>query len=313
MRLLRVILMTGVVLLVNQATTTAGEVAFRFDPPDGTRYVETVRVSRTRSGGGPGVATDAIEWRRRIEISRTPEGYVVTATPLSVERQRDGAPAVAERGSDTARSSALDDPVLAAWAQESIHYDLDAEGRLLRVRGCEVIAGRLQEQLAPQVAGAVAETITPEALAAQEMAAWNERIGWLVGRSAAIGEPAIETAPLPLPDGGSAMYDVTIMPIETAASGVRVQVIYSAQAGPALAPAAEAVALVSDLLASGRSAVIKGAYLSGSVERVVDPAMLLPMEETATRLITLPIEAPEGGRTTVTFDEQLRYTFEYES
>lgn len=301
-RLLGILTIVGMGWWGLQGIAAAETVAFRFEPPDGTRYVETVRVSRTRSGGGPGVTTDAVEWRRRIEIARTPEGYAVTAMPLSGSRMRDG--------------QSVEDPALAAWLQTTLIYDLDAEGRLLRVQGCEGFAGRLHQSLVPTVAEAVAASITPEALAAQETAAWNERIGWLVGRSAAIGEVVSETAALPLPDGGSAVYDVTIMPLEPVVSGtrqgVRVQVLYSAQAGPALAPAAEAIALVTDLLATGRSAVITGIYLSGSVERVVDPATLLPIEETATRLVTLPIEAPEGGRTTITFDEQLRYTFEYE-
>ena len=173
------------------------EVTFNFNPPDDTRFVETLRHTKTITAEGliePTVET--IESKVKCVIRKTDFGCSVTITPPepSIKASEDMSGML---------TSMLSNMVLT--------FDLDAQGRLLRVRGTEVVTEMMKQILSKDMMDLILIIYGQSGKSFEEIAEqsavdnWNNRamLGIFVGKTFVLNKTYSGTGKLPIPTGGS--------------------------------------------------------------------------------------------------------------
>ncbi len=178
-------------------TAAAQEVRFRFDPPDDfPAYISTFKSKQTTDMGALGKQTRASEGRAKITVEKNPDGYSVTFAPLSFTMTVDGEP--------------VENPILSFVQNITVTYELDADGKLVEIRGFE---GLFEEFMASLPAGLppnIAEVVNEQAFRNKTVQEWQGRIGQFVGADVEIGELWATVDEMPLPTGESmAFYSLT--------------------------------------------------------------------------------------------------------
>lgn len=120
----------GLVLLCSAASAQA-QIIIRFEPQPGTAFIERSRSTRTVEEAGKSAVTHTMVADTRYVIRADAQGgYTLTSTPLNPPDLRPDA--------DTAA-------VLAGMISSmELHWDLDADGRLVRVRGLQAALSQLE-------------------------------------------------------------------------------------------------------------------------------------------------------------------------
>lgn len=173
------------------------EVTFHFNPPDGTRFVETMRYTKTITAEGliePTVETT--ESKLKYVISKTDFGCSVVITPIepSIKASEDMSGML---------SSMLSNMVLT--------FDLDPQGRLLRVGGTEKITEMMKQILPKDMMELFVAIFEQSGKSFEEIAKqsaidnWNNRamLGMFVGQTFVLNKTYSGTLKLPIPTGGS--------------------------------------------------------------------------------------------------------------
>lgn len=229
-----------------ESAETAETVTFRFSPPDGISYVETVVLTRTLEAGAAPSRTDLRKGQARVRYDKTADGWTVTGTPISMSLETDGKP--------------IQSPLLEALKGVVATYRLDSQGNLLSVHGYEGLLEKVSKGLPPEEAQALAKAFDPESILAREKAEWSSRIGNFIGKTFEIGSSWTTEAPLALPSGGEVQLR-THTTLERAACGegdcVRLRFLYDSDAPK----------------------------VTGTGERVIDPSTMLIYSEVIERTL----------------------------
>jgi hypothetical protein len=284
------------------AAGAAPPFTFRFNPPDGTTYVQTLRTNKTTSLGTLGTRTDVIESRTKVVIAKSPRGYSLVARPLSATMTRDG--------------KKVDNPIFSALSEVVTTYELNPHGQILAVLGFDTLLSKMKASLPPNAPQALSSVFSEEALITKEKAEWNGRIGSFVGRKARIGDVWTSTDRYNLPTGGSIeFYSATKIAGKAKYRGrdcVRVQFAYNSDAGALKSFTGK---ILKDLARSMKAATVRlgagSASITGGGERLIDPATMLIYSETLTRTIKLPMVVPGQGTLPATVQEKRAYRFDY--
>jgi hypothetical protein len=282
--------------------TSAQPVTFRFDPPDRTSFVQTVRTDKTTTMGSLGTRTEVSESKTKIVIKKTPRGYTLVGTPLSGTLIRDG--------------KKVEHPVLAMLSEVVVTYELDRQGQIQSIKGYDTLIEKMKATLPPAAVQSLSSVLSEEALVNKEKADWDGRISSFVGQKAEIGDAWTSTDRYPMPTGGAVeFFSATKLAGQARAGGkdcVRIQFSYNSDAN-ALKKFIGKIG--KDISGITKSAVMKpgagAATIVGSGERLIDPATMLIYSGTLTRTIKMPMEVPGQGQVPTTLVEKKEYQFDY--
>ncbi len=282
--------------------TSAARITFRFAPPPGTRFIETLTTNTEKRFAGLGQQADHRVTRAAIAMRREGDGYALAETTLSVVFERDG--------------KRVPDPIGELMVKLPFTYHFTRAGRITRIDGFAAVAARLKAQLPAEVAERLAPHLSEAALVAKETAEWNGRVGDFVGKSVAIGDSVRTQVPYTLPDGQAIQYAMVtrfaaLVP-GRAGRCVRIETRYDADAQALDRTLSGLSAGVAK--ASGQDSIgmgVSGSAISGSATRVLDPATMLIERETSVRTIRMTADVPGQGPVQVESREERVYTYEY--
>ena len=114
---------------------------FRFRPPDGTRFVQKLVVTRQQEFTGGPKQSNVSASRTEFIFERTQDGYRVRAESRGSEFFRNG--------------ESIEDPVTDLLRRIPGEFDLDPNGRLRAIHGFENVADRIVLELPPELATAL--------------------------------------------------------------------------------------------------------------------------------------------------------------
>lgn len=287
------------------------EIEFRFNPPDGTTFVETALITQSMDlrPGGREIAT--LETKARYVITKRPGGYAASITILSYTSIEGGR-----------RARGL---IQSLFEGLILTYELDDNGRALSIKGFDVIVDRLQpllkeirETLSPDELRTLSpflESLTEERLVSQAKDEWDARMEFS-GRRLKIGEVIRSTRQVPMPAGGMVTLYTAASVGRQAACGNRGCVLvrtYSHSNVRTLSgyigkPPEEVMKAINDALPKPRAGASEAA---GVAELLIDPATMLPYGEASVTMAKLQLHVPRFGRMEGTFyvTTESRYTY----
>jgi hypothetical protein len=280
----------------------AQTVTFRFAPPDGTQYVETTTQTIAQQTGSNPPLTETTTLKTRVKFRKTAGGYTMTCTPLLRKRVVNGKEQ--KSASDT------------IWAQLTLTYELDAAGTARTIHGYEAVPALVKAKYPPDVAAKLIAALNTKKLIAQQMAEWNQRLGEYRGKAAKVGGGWTRQITSPLPSGLSAPMTVTAKFLGTVArDGVNcLRVALTQQGDPKALAKAMNTALRGKLTPAqaAKLPTVTSLTVSGSGERLIDPATMLEHANTYTRTTVMRLTPATNGHLTVTTTEKRATTYAYE-
>jgi len=175
-------------VLVCSAVSAQTQILVRFEPRPGTAFIERSRSTRTVEEAGKSAVVQTMVADTRYVIRADAQGgYTLTTTPLN--------PPDLRPDSDTAA-------VLAGMISAmELQWDLDADGRLVRVRGLQAALSQLEplKPLFDAILAALAQEGTT--LTSYVERAWTDRglfgtmTGWQVPLNAPLSRKVTQTFP----------------------------------------------------------------------------------------------------------------------
>jgi hypothetical protein len=288
-----------VVVSLTCVAPAAGQ-EFRFNPPDGTTYVETVRVTQQTKTDRLGEMSESQESSSRVRVSRTAEGYSFAATILSGTVTQDG--------------KELEIPGLLMPVGMTFTLETDHRGKLRQVRGYEELSSKLSQSLPADTAASDADVMSEDEMVEQERVDWRDRISGLIGRKCKVGEAWITAERIQLPTGRAVTHTMVTRVVgrekRLGHDCVRVKFAYNTNAAALRAFAGKALA--GRLKGARRKAGAADVHVSGSGERLIDPTTMLIYGESTTRTVRTLVDVlgEEKVPTTVIVKRQYRYQYE---
>ncbi len=283
------------------AAPAAGNlIRFRFRPPDGTTFVETLKITKIKEADNGRRIAETGEARSRIVIRRTPGGYFWAQTLLSLEMTRDG------KKVPRAAFSQLEGL--------SVTYELDEDGRFLKADGTGVIAERMRKMAPPAVSDWLASLLGEQNLAANAAHEWDARIGSFSGSEARPGEVRSGSQRMPVPGGGAATFLTTTridgLVMCGTGSCARISFAFSSSDPEITAMIGKVTGDLWRMTRSGTTPQVQDLRIEGEGERLIDPDTMLIHSERVDRMTTVRLTAPSGAATG-TIRETREYSYEY--
>ena len=277
---------------------------FRFNPPDGTTFAQTVKTSKSSSMGPMMGRSEDGELVTKYTITKTAEGYRMVGRQVSHTMTRDG--------------NKTSNPVVDILKEVVITTNLDNDGRAVSVEGYDKFIQKMNENLPPEALQMAASMFNEEAMAKKAIAEWNGRIGDLAGRSCKVGETWTSTDEYEMP-GGSPMKFYTAFKIMEKVNRnghdcVRIEFFYNSD------PAAltEFIDLtVGEIMDETDEDFempdINVSTISGSGERIIDPSTMLVYYEKMTRSMKMEMNIQgQQQKMEMVSDETRESIFDYE-
>jgi len=134
----------GIILILGFSYVEAS-VKFTYNPPDGTKFVETVRTKRIKDMGKHGSVVDESIAVGEVTILKTTAGYKITAVLLSMKMTRNG--------------KSIEDPISKLLINNPISYHIDQEGQLKTIVGYDKVVEKMKATFPPQVVKALSGVI----------------------------------------------------------------------------------------------------------------------------------------------------------
>ena len=277
-----------------------------FQPPEGTRFIQQLKVTRVQEFSEGGKQTHASESATLFTIEKAGGGYRVRAEEVSTAMTRDDQP--------------VEDPVTELLRAMPATFETDSEGKLQGIRGFEDVSDRIATELPSELSSVLASVVTEETLVERGTAEWNGRFGDFVGKTIEIGDLWASAKAIDFPGEVSAVqYTATWFP-ETAKCNatdcVRIRIFRDTDL-EALQDKLEALVgkratgLFDEVAAEAPSSDNEGFRSSSQRDRLVDPSTLLPHEESQQRLTIRPVQIPGQASAVLTITETRQYAFEY--
>jgi len=165
-------------------------VTFRFDPPDGTTFFETQRITKKMSitGGDEAMPSPQIDQGQlRYRVQKTAEGYAVVTSPMVPDK----------KFSDDVASAIAD-----ITRNMIITYYLDEDGQLIRVGDVEESLNKVLEMLPPEFMELM-RLMMPQSIEEQMAYQWKMRsvLGMHVGQTMKLDTDYDLAGRMPTPTG----------------------------------------------------------------------------------------------------------------
>ncbi len=288
-----------------QSAAAPSVFVMHFLPPDGVKVKMSYRLERTRLVEGQPPVKDVGESSTEGVFKRMGAGFEYAPRTVASTMTRNG--------------SLINDPIVALMSKVPVTYVISAGGEATAIKGYGEVAALLKSTVSPQIAAALAPIVNEAALVGRETAEWNARYSDWADGEFEIGQVIDVEAPQPLPNGETLMYTIrtTIARWEPCPAGqcVRLEQIYESDAA-ALANIANGVmARVTAATPAAAGLVVpssKGARVSGSLTRLIDPKTMLIYAEQVRRTISMSIQVPGKGLLPTTQEEVRTYAYVYE-
>ena len=279
----------------------AQEVHFRFDPPDDfPAYVSTYKNTQISEMGALGKRTRVSEVKTKVTIDKTPGGYSVTSMPMSVTMTQDG--------------KLVEDPILSFLQNITVTYELDADGKLIKIRGFEGTIEKLKASLPAGLPPTVAALLSEETFINGATQEWDARTGSYVGMAAEIGDVWAGVEETPTAMGGTmAFYSVTKLAEQVKFDDVdcvRLEFSFNSDAEELknfMGDMWEDLAEMADMEAAPS---VSNTQIAGKGERIIDPATMLIYSETVERTMKMMMVVPGQGEVEVTSVDKREYGYE---
>lgn len=272
-------------------------IVFRFAPPDGTRVTQTYTQTQQRLADGQLLASEESHSVLQGEYRKVNGAYEYTQRLKSRVEQRDGKPVV--------------NMVTPLQAQIDFVYVVGADGRLRDVRGYQRLETMVREGLPPDLAAPLAPLLNPATLVARDRTEWDGRYAAFAGGEYAVGDVVESRGSYPLPTGGALDYTlITRFPAWAPCPiGMCARVEQFFESDPkAVADIVNGVAPA----AGATPAAVKTPRVTGTLQRLVDPATMRVFSERVERTLWLPTQTPAPGKTGTALREIRVYEFSYE-
>lgn len=279
-------------------------IKFVFSPGEKISFIQKLSVKKEKDMGDEGKQLDESISTTKITITRTKDGWDVLAKPIDVSMTRNG--------------KEVNDPIATLLLSAVITYKLDTFGNILDVEGYERFIDRISKQLPPDIFQQLAPVLNIDAIKTKEIAEWNGRIGDYIGAEVKIGDRFSAEVPFQLPNGSTINYNVntSIAAMEPCAKSqcVRIEQVYDSQTD-------ELAKLSGNVLSNVTKAIApeieKGkpesntSTISGNVKRTIDPKTMLLYGEELTRVISMKMDVPGTGSSSLKVIETRVYEFLY--
>lgn len=281
------------------------QITFKFTPGNGTTFVQTETTTQTREIGKDKQSQTAVK-KTRMVFKKTAKGYTLTQTPISASMTAGGK------------------TVSAKELGGSVTYVLDANGKVLSVRGFEkeaqAMAAKLPVKDKKKRSDFVKGVITGKTDQAKVL--WQSYVGKYIGKSVKIGDVWKETQKLPIagPDPIPVNFTTTFVQrvMVNAHNCIRVTTT-SVPDDKALA--ASITKRKQELEKMEKEASAKGKKiqfptpvsfsLDEQSERVIDPATMLFYSESMTKTSKQVVDVPSKGKMTMNMTETTVTKYEY--
>lgn len=268
-------------------------VTFRFTPPDGVEFTRTTKITRTKQIRSR-LQTDISTTVSTVLIKQVARGYSLVETPVSYAYTRDG----------KSHSSAHLSPVGLTFT-----YELAHDGRLIRIRGFDQLARRLNSS-------AGSPPFSEQGMVRAATDKWDERIGGIVGRQLVLGEEWTGKAYYQLPTGVVAFSSAGKLTEKMSCQGrpcVRLHFSYHTDTGAVKKLLNWTLGDITKGLRDSRIPISFGseAEIVGGGERIIEPATMLVHSEAITLRITAPVALPNGSETSIVVWETREETYTY--
>ncbi len=292
--------------------------SFRFDPPDNTVFVETLRLTKTIDMGSGELQTEESESQTEYRLQRTKAGASITTRPIV---PKDIRPSGDILGSVNSLVSNL-----------RITYNHDSEGRLLGIHGANEAIDQVleklgipEELLTEMLAAAVGRDVSLEDLILGEYL--RREFFVLSGATLPTNREFSLTGPIPAPLGlvieGEALFQVTPAAGCGGRECARVEaqaVVHNDAIGQHLTDALRAMLIkVAEIFApdenvEGMIPVFSASdsSLEISQTRLISPETCLPYGEHSTMVLaTMVLVEGDPIPATFTYSETREYSYDY--
>ncbi len=273
----------------------------RFAPPDGTELEQHLAVSRTQDVTGNPTITEQSDSVVRFRFEKTDAGYEVTGSQISSSTTRDG--------------QAADNPISQLLGARPAIYVVDPEGHFVTIRGFEDIGERVSTDLPSEISGLLKNVLTEEVLVAQGRNEWTSRYGRFAGKSVEIGDIWGSQSRFD-PIGRADLPRYSATRFETAQQCgdklcLRLRILFDSDPDELRQEirslfGEDPEAVLADLEIEEPSPDAARLRIWGSIERVIDPDTLLPLDEKQLKVFTRT-----AGGTVLTVTESRLYQFVY--
>lgn len=290
-----------IAIVVTFSVSSAQEIEFKFNPPDGISYFQTMKHTKVTEMGGQ-VRTEITDARAKITVQKTESGFDVFINPQHLSLTQNGQP--------------VNNPVFDLMTKLQPVYHIDADGQMVSIEGFDEVASLIEKAVPAEVAAQMTALLNEEMLVKAETAEWNGRVGDFAGAVVNVGDVFHSEEAIPLPVGGTANYHSITKIIGTTPCGDKecVRVGFSYNSNPE--ELAEFMGdFYSDFIAGMDSTLPEAAFsdvqIAGHGDRLVDPATMLIMSESSTRTMTMQMQMAGQEPTYTTVTEDREYTYEY--
>ena len=285
--------------LFAQGASPDETISFKYAPPENTRFVQRIEMTRKKTYEGIGSQLDQSVSETLLTIGQEGDDFVMVARPLFLEMTRDGEP--------------MTDPLAELLNDVILTYRISTEGEIEELEGFDILLERATTKLTPELVQELAAGLDEEAMIRREEVEWNGRIGDFAGKTFSMGEVLEGEVAFTLPTGENIVYQTrTWFPgYEPCGAGrcARVELRYDSDAEAFEETISRSVgAIVED---DGAGSSSGGPRIVGAASRVIDPATMLIHSETLTRKISMTLEIPGKGTVLGDIREEKNYTFRY--
>jgi hypothetical protein len=285
-------------LLLGRAVHAEPEkVTFRFAPPDGTTFEQTLVQNETVLAGARERITYVTRTTSRLRFAKTADGYTLTSTPVSITMDLEG--------------EKFEDPLLDFFETLAVTYHLDAGGNIRALEGYEALEERLEKASPDETSfQLMAKLMQPETFVARDKEEWHRRISSFAGRTYEIGSRSTTEFPITLAVGKRVLFHTVTELVGKEKCGDRVCVRLRFRSDADVPPSVERLAGERASDAGGEDVEFSDITMSYTGERLIDPATMLIYSETQEWTVRADM-AVSGDSMPFTQHEKREYTFEY--
>ena len=292
------VLFVGLATLGAVVTAAAQEAQFVFAPTDGVEFKERVKSTVIQEVGAHRIET-VNEGVTAVKITKLPGGFRLTATPISIKATRNG--------------QEVESPVTKFMIGHTVVYEIAADGTLENISGFEELIEKMKQGMPAEMQRALLPLLNLETMMNREAAEYQGRYGTFVGKKVKVGDSWVSTDEFPLPTGPVKFNSITTFPAikqdgDKLLVTVRFQYDTDSEAVKSLMN--QAGKAIGDAVTTPVPKVEK-ATIKGAGERILDAKTMLIQSEQVKRVITAPVEMPDGTKQIQIRTETKEYSFEY--
>lgn len=290
---------------------TAGRVTFKFNPPDGTKYVERLKVTGTIDMPFIGKMTVAEIAKTHVEVKKTPDGFTLSTVPISLDYRINGQPV---DNTEVAYMQAL-------AKKAAINYIINSEGRLLRIDGLEPFFDELRKTVASENPTATAEfegmlPALRQGILEEIKKDYDDRVGSYIGRSMEPNELWQSYEKVQAYAGSVTVKQRTRFVEHTKRDGhdcIKLRFYFAADPNAVTSEIMQSINDAAEMYCGKKSQMPKvvSAEITGTGERYVDPNTLLIFAETMTTTVNVVMSVPGEGKVSLSSEEKREYSYEY--